>query len=251
MKDATKIVIKFPMKKESNFVPKMNDGETRTFELKESIIHEKLVQQFTNNLPDGIAKKPWEELTTKQQKLVTELEPDKWADGNPKEKFQHRLELVFTEIITGWDFKYDAKFYLHEDYRPTKKLYELIEAVKGPITGEFELGSMIPIGAWFDAEVYSKEVNGKNYMHLNPDTLRPHIGTQDEKPETRQATDFTPEEQKLLEFLVGPGAGMEVYDIGELEGYATGPEETIKLWTSITKKVKSFKTNDNKIAIVL
>jgi hypothetical protein len=149
----------------------MKAGERRTFKLSGVTIIRGIVENFSSELPEDVVKQEYSDLDAKTQKMIDDLEPDEWPSGGKKEKLQHQIMLHFTEVETGWLFRYDVKFYQHQDGRPKKDLYEFMKKTGKPVvTGT--VGDFIQPGDLFTAVVVEKD----SFMHIDPATLEPYMG---------------------------------------------------------------------------
>ena len=159
-------------------VNKLQEGQQRTFILMEVKKEEKLVMNFSGEVPRELAWKPYAKLHPEDRKLIDEIEPEVMKSGTPKTKFSHRYLFLFKEMETGvWkNFQYDVSFLIGEDGQPWADFRAFLTGLGADFSqsAKFKIGDYIAIGDKFTGTLISKTgTDGKNHVHLDKNTLEP------------------------------------------------------------------------------
>lgn len=241
MAEYVKMAGKIPV---GNYVLKLRDVL-----LKEdvSVYHEKI--------PEGLRGKEKNTLTEEQVKLILAVDLGKdgvFENGQAKPRFQNQIVLAFYEVTTGKEFPVT----IYGGPALSAKAIEIVGKILGLQKEQIidkSFGELFK--PEYEYNVYIGE-NDKGYNKLDQSTIR-RVGLPPlaESGEVEKVNDngFNEVEQKLLNYLMGEGKGIQIMEIQKIA--QNKPEigdlgTVMKAWNTLKTKVQSYAT-DGKIDIVL
>lgn len=217
----------------------MHQGQTRTLILRGVTKDKKIVTRFSEDLPStGIVWHKYDELDTKEKKLVNNTEPDLMKSGEPKTKFANRINLHFADEVTGREFfklfegrdgkadweKCDVVFYESEDGEPWSNFAKFLSDLGAVPEDEKPLGEYLKVGDKFEATLM---LGNDKYLHLDPTTLTPLFNVANE-PESEPLPELSQKGFELLQMLK------------DQEGIEIAKVVKNPAWSEVKKYVKSY-----------